>query len=126
MTPDLIKKMRALGIGYKDLIIVDTSNPDGIAQLRKAGYRNIIEAYKPANSRKSGVHALQGMEIHITYDSKNWAEEQKNYKFIEKNGIFTDEPKDGDDHLFDCLRYFYQTIFTGKKRGRTSNRRVKN
>lgn len=63
-TPDLIKRFEKIGIRKSDLIICDTSNPDGIGILRQAGYK-VIEAHKGPNSRKAGVQTMLGYDIWI-------------------------------------------------------------
>lgn len=113
-TPRLIKRMEALNINKNDLIVADNSNWDGIGQLRDAGY-NVVPAHKPPNSRKTGVNLLLGYNIWLTEDSRNWKKEQENYKYKKINGTFTDEPQDGDDHLWDCLRYYGQTVLVKNK-----------
>lgn len=119
-TPKLIKRMRALGITEDDLIIADTSNWDGIGQLRDEGY-TVYPAYKPPNSRKTGVKLLLDFEINLTHDSINWKSEQKNYKYTQENGKFTDEPMDGHDHCWDSLRMFGQTLLI-KNRKKKQNK----
>lgn len=125
-TPKLIKRMQRMNISKRDLIIADNSNWDGIGQLLDAGY-NVIPAHKPPNSRKTGVNLMQGYHIWLTEDSRNWKNEQENYMFKKnKSGMFTDEPEDGDDHLWDCLRYFCQTLLVKRKpkEGKRTRRRT--
>lgn len=114
-TPHLLQRFAKIGVKRNDLIIADNSNWDGIGQLLDRGY-NVKPAHKPPNSRKTGIKLLLDYEIYITNDSINWKDEQEKYKYKkDRNGIFTDEPQDGDDHLWDCLRYYGQTELVGKK-----------
>lgn len=113
-TPDVIKRFKNLGITKDDLIIADNANPEAIEQIRRAGY-NIIPCKKGPGSVKTGVNALQERQIVLTHACKNWKREQENYKYAQKNGVFTAEPEDKHNHLWDALRYWYQHWFRPTK-----------
>lgn len=115
-TPMIIEKfeefgIRKNGVGYSgDLIVADSSNMDGIAQMQQAGY-NVVPAKKPAGSVVSGINALQGRDIHITSDSKNWIIERSAYKYKQVNGQWLNEPHKSNDHCWDAFRYWYQYYY---------------
>jgi len=112
-TPDLMKRFKSFGITKKDLIIADSSNPDAIAQMQRAGY-NIVPAVKGPGSIKTGIAALQALNIYLTQDSVNWKTEQARYKYKNKNGVWLNEPIDKWNHLWDGMRYWYQYHFPRK------------
>ena len=126
-TPDLIKKFKLLGISKRDLIIADPSNADAIAQIKRKGY-NIVEAKKPPGSVKSGIDALQGLEINITHDSKDWKVEHQKYKYERKKGVWSNDPHDSYNHLWDGFRYWYQYWYPPLKKTKkrsTKPRRIR-
>lgn len=85
------------------LIVADGARPEIIAEIRKAGYR-IIAADKNPGSVKRGIDRVQ--QRSISYVGKNLEREFLNYAWHKKRtGEVLDEPKDGDDHLMDALRY---------------------
>jgi len=120
-TPQIMHKLPTLGISKRDLIIADSSNPDGIAQMQNKGW-NVVPAYKPPGSLAAGVSALQGEKINLTKDSYNWKREQMDYKYKEKNGIFTNEPIDANNHLWDGMRYWRQYFYDPRKMRKRSRR----
>lgn len=125
-TPDLIHRIKLLGINKKDLIIADPANPDAIAQMQRKGF-NVVPATKGPGSVEAGLDALRGHDIYLTRDSKNWKKEQENYKYAKKNGQWTNKPIDAWNHLWDDLRYYYQHFYPTRrirKRSR-SPRKVK-
>lgn len=111
--PELIDKFPLLGIGKNDLIIADSSNMDAIYIAQQMGY-NMVPAYKPPGSRKTGTDALRAKTLYITKDSKNWYIERAKHKFKEVNGQFIDEPMEGNDHLWDGARYWQQHFYNIK------------
>lgn len=64
-----------------------------------------VPCSKGVGSIMIGIRNLQEYEIKITESSKNFHNEQKNYKYITKNDIMM--PSDKYNHAFDCLRYAF-------------------
>ena len=128
-TPQLIKKLEKFGIrkyehpssenGYKayegDLIICDSAGVDAIAQLQAAGY-NAIPCFKGPGSIENGIAGLQGFDIFLTKDSKNFIHERNSYKYKKVQGRWTNVPIDKFNHCWDALRYWYQHFFKQKPR----------
>lgn len=117
---DLAERLPELGVTRQDLIIADT-NYDSILILQRAGF-NVVPAYKPPNSRKTGTDALKAKNIHITRDSTNWKREQQTHKYKEVNGVFLNEPSDKNDHLWDPMRYWQQHFYKVSKVSKKSRR----
>lgn len=121
-TEDLIKRLKKLGIRRRDLLICDNSDPESIAQLKKAGFRAI--PFNDKRNKVSTIKKLQTMDINLTYDSLNWSDEQQNYKWKKIRGEYTNQPIDGFDHLWDGLLYWYKHHF-GKKKSTLRQRKMK-
>jgi len=120
--PQIEQHLHSLGIGKSDPIICDTSNSSGIGYLQRKGW-NAIPANKPAGSKKMGINSLRSFEIYITRDSVNWKQEQESYKYKRKRGVWTNEPIDGEDHLWDSLLYWYHHWYPPNKPKKKSGRR---
>jgi len=102
----LLTILPQLGITPNDLIIADTSNPDGISILREAGY-TVMKAKKYANSILTGLDQMLTYNINITRRSKNWEYEQMNYVWKMIDGKAINTPERGNDHLWDAARYWF-------------------
>jgi len=115
-TPDFIKKLKGWG-GTKGLIPIitrdiycDSANPEGIAELRAAGF-NVHKAQKDVND---GIEHLQADIFFITKDSVELAKELRSYKWkTDSDGHILPEPIKLHDDLVDSMRY---AAFTHYKR----------
>lgn len=98
---------------YKDYgpIIADSAEPKSIAELDALGL-NIKAAVKGADSVKFGIDQIKEYPIRITRRSLNLINEIIAYKWKMKDGLPTNEPKGGNDHLMDAMRYGTQAILT--------------
>lgn len=71
-----------------------------------------VPCSKGVGSIMIGIRNLQEYKIRICEDSKNFLNEQRNYKYITKNDIM--QPSDKYNHAFDCLRYAYDFYINNK------------
>ena len=89
---------------------------NGYVTCDSAGKQNIIDlcsrdikavpAIKGPNSVNFGIQWLQGYDIIIHKDCKNFIKEISNYQWAkDKFGKSTNTPVDKDNHLIDALRY---------------------
>jgi len=93
-----------------ETVWADPSGDDGgrgmIAACRREGFR-VLAANTYPGSRKFGNSALLKYRIHIV-DCPEWRKEQSGYTKARArvNGIWvtTDDPIDGNDHLWDATR----------------------
>lgn len=81
-------------------IIADSEDPKTISELNNRGCKNIIPAYKPANSTIAGIKKIQGFKIIISPNCVNFISEISNYIWAQP-----DVPVKKDDHLMDAFRY---------------------
>lgn len=118
-TPELIERFKKLGIGPRDIIIADNSNPDAITQIRKAGFR-IFKVVKPKVI--PSIDALKSNDIVLTTSSTHWRKEQQNYKYVKENDKYINEVEDEHNHCWDAFRYWYSYFHkidnTAKGRGK--------
>lgn len=92
------------------LIIADSAEPKSIDELTN-GHLVVLPAIKGPGSITSGISFVQAQKISYTRRSVNLKHEYDNYAWFEdKDGKVLNEPKPGDDHLMDALRYAMSSI----------------
>jgi len=104
--PDLIYKIKDLGLNLTDDFICDSANPQSISELSRAG----INA-KPVKKDTilSGIDQIKRSNFYIHKDSHNLIDELNSYVWkSDKNGNNVDEPEDKNNHLIDAIRYVLQ------------------
>lgn len=100
---DIIKTLRQ----YPSFdITADSADPRLIDELRAGGLR-ISPVVKGAGSVIAGINKMLEMDICITARSKNLQYELDNYCWAkDKDGQYTNEPIDANNHLIDATRYY--------------------
>lgn len=100
---DIIKALRQ----YSSFdITADSADPRLIDELRAGGLR-ISPVVKGAGSVIAGINKMLEMDICITARSKNLQYELDNYCWAkDKDGQYTNEPIDANNHLIDATRYY--------------------
>lgn len=73
-----------------------------------------VPCSKGVGSIMIGIRNLQEFQILITESSRNFINEQRNYKYITKGDIM--QPSDRYNHAFDCLRYAYDFYINNKNK----------
>ena len=100
---DIIKTLRQ----YSSFdITADSADPRLIDELRAGGLR-VSPVVKGAGSVIAGINKMLDMDICITARSKNLQYELDNYCWAkDKDGQYTNEPIDANNHLIDAARYY--------------------
>lgn len=102
---DLIAILDGMGFPKSEPIWADSSQPDSIETLQRAGYA-VIAAKKGPGSVVSGIHSVKAMNIHIHRQSVNVQNEARQYKWFEtREGAIVDKPIDMFNHGWDAVRY---------------------
>lgn len=92
------------------LVIADAAEPKSIDEIKKYEV-NILPAVKGQGSISTGIQFVQSQKISYTKRSVNLAKEYENYAWLEnKEGIALPEPKPGNDHAMDAIRYALNSI----------------
>lgn len=101
---DFINEFDELGIDPTVTIVADAARPEIIAKIEKEGYR-CIAANKDKGSVMRGIRRVSKYQIH--YCGRELDREFMSYAWRKKKSTdeTIDEPKDGNDHLMDALRY---------------------
>ncbi len=95
-----------LNLPEKKLVIADQAEPKSIEEIKLMGV-NIIACEKGADSIAYGIGVVQGEKISYTKRSIHLKQEYENYALkIRKDGtMIPGEPKEGNDHCMDAIRY---------------------
>jgi len=99
-TPQLIDEILPI-VGHK-YVYCDTSRPEIIEELRKAG----INAYGANKNVKEGIDFIRSNRIFVHRNSIDLQKEMRSYKWKTKpNGDILDEPVKAFDDCVDAFRY---------------------
>jgi phage terminase large subunit len=106
--------MIRLDISKNTRIIADNARPEIIAELRKVF--NMKPSTKGPNSIYYGILKILEFELYITRNSHNVIREIGSYRYKEdKDGNFSNEVVEVDDHSMDALRYVVRDLVDGDK-----------
>lgn len=110
LSSDIIKTLRPWGLK----VIADSADPRLIQEIHNGGIK-IYSVEKGAGSVNAGIDKMQGMEIYITKRSYNLQREFRKYVWAkDKDGNYTNEPEDHDNHGIDAARYYVLGELLGK------------
>jgi phage terminase large subunit len=98
---DLYERMKALGLGPKDEVIADSSEPKSIEELKRLGIKGIKGAKKGPDSVRAGIQKIRGYEVYGNPHSEHLIEEINNYVWNPTTG----KPRDAFNHCCDSFRY---------------------
>jgi phage terminase large subunit len=100
---DFIYKIKDLGLNLTDDYICDSANPQGIAEMSRAG---INSKSVRKDTILSGIDQIKRSNFFVHHNSKNLIEELNSYVWkSDKNGNNLDETEDKNNHLIDPIRY---------------------
>ena len=98
------------------LIVADSAEPKSIDELKEYGL-DVMPAVKGPGSVTQGIQLIQDQRIFVTKRSLNLLKEYRNYMWLsDKNGVITNTPEDGFNHLMDAIRYAMQTMISVERR----------
>lgn len=104
--PDIVAKLKTLGVGSLEDIVADSSEPKSITEIKRGGYRAIRGVKKGPDSINNGIDILKRYQIKIHKKSINLIEEFSNYQwFKNKDGEYLNKPIDNFNHGIDAVRY---------------------
>lgn len=103
--PQIAQRAKEAGLGKGDLIIADSAEPKSIREIHNAGLW-VIPSVKGADSIAVGLDILRRYVIHFTRRSQGIISNAKSYQWKkDRDGKSTNDPKDGNDHGIDAIRY---------------------
>jgi phage terminase large subunit len=109
---DILKQ----NIDSRDIIIVDSSEPRLIDEIKRAGFPLARGVKKGKDSIQWGIDLVKQYRIIVPKANTNLIEELYSYEWIDDgNGGVTNTPVDANNHLLDALRYAVMEQMNAKK-----------
>ncbi len=85
--------------------VADSAEQKSIEELRRERIR-VIGCRKGSGSIAGGISTVKKYRLNVLATSKNIIEELDSYAFLkDKDGNFTNKPKDANNHAMDAMRY---------------------
>lgn len=108
LNADIADMLRHKGYA-KERIRADSAEPKSNEDLRRLGISRLCAAEKGTNSVKTGIARLQEYRILVHPDCVHTAAELAAYTWEPMPGgaagVFSNRPRDSENHLMDALRY---------------------
>ena len=98
---DLYIVLSNKGVGDRDTIVADSSEPKSTEELRRAGFKRITLSKKGPGSVISGIKKVASCTVHCDPYSTNLINEYNSYVWK----VDKDVPEDRNNHLMDAIRY---------------------
>jgi phage terminase large subunit len=115
ITSEIIEMMRG-NVGDRDIIIVDSSEPRLIDEIKRGGFPLARGVKKGKDSIQWGIDLVKRYQIIVTKDNNNLIEELYSYEWQDDgNGGVTNTPVDANNHALDALRYVVMELLNAKK-----------
>jgi phage terminase large subunit len=109
---DILKQ----NIDSRDIIIVDSSEPRLIDEIKRAGFPLARGVKKGKDSIQWGIDLVKQYRIIVPKANTNLIEELYSYEWIDDgNGGVTNTPVDANNHLLDAMRYAVMEQMNAKK-----------
>jgi phage terminase large subunit len=109
---DILKQ----NVDSRDIIIVDSSEPRLIDEIKKGGFPLARGVKKGKDSVNWGIDLVKKYRIVVPKSNTNLIEELYSYEWVDDgNGGVTNTPVDANNHLLDAMRYAVMEQMNAKK-----------
>jgi phage terminase large subunit len=109
---DILKE----NVDSRDIIIVDSSEPRLIDEIKRAGFPLARGVKKGKDSVNWGIDLVKKYRIVVPKSNTNLIEELYSYEWVDDgNGGVTNVPVDANNHLLDAMRYGVMEQMNAKK-----------
>jgi phage terminase large subunit len=109
---DILKE----NVDSRDIIIVDSSEPRLIDEIKKGGFPLARGVKKGKDSIQWGIDLVKKYRIVVPKANTNLIEELYSYEWVDDgNGGVTNVPVDANNHLLDAMRYGVMEQMNAKK-----------
>ena len=103
-------------VDSRDIIIVDSSEPRLIDEIKRAGFPLTRGVKKGKDSVNWGIDLVKKYRIVVPKANTNLIEELYSYEWVDDgNGGVTNTPVDANNHLLDAMRYAVMEQMNAKK-----------
>jgi len=115
ITQQIIDILRE-NVDSRDIIIVDSSEPRLIDEIKRAGFPLARGVKKGKDSIQWGIDLVKKYRIVVPKSNTNLIEELYSYEWVDDgNGGVTNVPVDANNHLLDAMRYGVMEQMNAKK-----------
>ena len=115
ITSEIIEMMRG-NVNERDIIIVDSSEPRLIDEIKRSGFTLTRGVKKGKDSIQWGIDMVKRWKIIVPKSNVNLIEELYSYEWVDDgNGGLTNVPVDANNHLMDAMRYGVMECLNAKK-----------
>jgi phage terminase large subunit len=115
ITSEIIELMKG-NVDSRDIIIVDSSEPRLIDEIKRAGFPLARGVKKGKDSIQWGIDLVKKYRIVVPKANTNLIEELYSYEWVDDgNGGVTNTPVDANNHLLDAMRYAVMEQMNAKK-----------
>lgn len=115
ITSEIIELMKG-NVDSRDIIIVDSSEPRLIDEIKRAGFPLARGVKKGKDSIQWGIDLVKKYRIIVPKANTNLIEELYSYEWVDDgNGGVTNTPVDANNHLLDAMRYGVMEQMNAKK-----------
>jgi phage terminase large subunit len=115
ITSEIIEMMRG-NVDERDIIIVDSSEPRLIDEIKRSGFALAKGVKKGKDSIQWGIDMVKRWKIIVPKSNANLIEELYSYEWVDDgNGGVTNVPVDANNHLLDAMRYGVMECLNAKK-----------
>jgi phage terminase large subunit len=115
ITADILSILKE-NVDSRDIIIVDSSEPRLIDEIKKGGFPLARGVKKGKDSVNWGIDLVKKYRIVVPKANTNLIEELYSYEWVDDgNGGVTNTPVDANNHLLDAMRYGVMEQMNAKK-----------
>ena len=115
ITAEIISILKE-NVDSRDIIIVDSSEPRLIDEIKKGGFPLARGVKKGKDSVNWGIDLVKKYRIVVPKANTNLIEELYSYEWVDDgNGGVTNTPVDANNHLLDAMRYAVMEQMNAKK-----------
>ena len=115
ITSEIISILKE-NIDSRDILIVDSSEPRLIDEIKRAGFPLTRGVKKGKDSVNWGIDLVKKYRIVVPKANTNLIEELYSYEWVDDgNGGVTNTPVDANNHLLDAMRYAVMEQMNAKK-----------
>ena len=115
ITADILSILKE-NVDSRDIIIVDSSEPRLIDEIKKGGFPLARGVKKGKDSVNWGIDLVKKYRIIVPKANTNLIEELYSYEWVDDgNGGVTNTPVDANNHLLDAMRYAVMEQMNAKK-----------
>ena len=115
ITAEIISILKE-NIDSRDILIVDSSEPRLIDEIKRAGFPLTRGVKKGKDSVNWGIDLVKKYRIIVPKSNTNLIEELYSYEWVDDgNGGVTNTPVDANNHLLDAMRYGVMEQLNAKK-----------